>query len=140
MKKLTLLIAILVTFFLFNQMEAQTSKPMVTFIELGSDKCIPCKKMQPILKSIEKKYREQIKVVFYDVWKDEYKSKSDEYKIKLIPTQIFLDANGKEIFRHEGYYPEAQIDKFLQSKGLKVRKQGRGTGDRGHRGQGTREK
>ena len=122
MKKLTLLIAILVTFFLFNQMEAQTSKPMVTFIELGSDKCIPCKKMQPILKSIEKKYREQIKVVFYDVWKDEYKSKSDEYKIKLIPTQIFLDANGKEIFRHEGYYPEAQIDKFLQSKGLKVRK------------------
>ena len=122
MKKLTRLIAILVTFFLFNQMEAQTSKPMVTFIELGSDKCIPCKKMQPILKSIEKKYREQIKVVFYDVWKDEYKSKSDEYKIKLIPTQIFLDANGKEIFRHEGYYPEAQIDKFLQSKGLKVRK------------------
>ena len=122
MKKLTLLIAILVTFFLFNQMEAQTSKPMVTFIDLGSDKCSPCKKMQPILKSIEKKYREQIKVVFYDVWKDEYKSKSDEYKIKLIPTQIFLDANGKEIFRHEGYYPEAQIDKFLQSKGLKVRK------------------
>ncbi len=109
-------------FIILNPMEAQTNKPMVTFIELGSDKCIPCKKMQPILKSIEKKYREQIKVVFYDVWKDEYKSKSDEYKIKLIPTQIFLDANGKEIFRHEGYYPEAQIDKFLQSKGLKVRK------------------
>jgi len=122
MKKLTLLIAIIGIFIILGQIEAQTSKPMVTFIELGSDKCIPCKKMQPILKSIEKKYREQIKVVFYDVWKDEYKSKSDEYKIKLIPTQIFLDANGKEIFRHEGYYPEAQIDKFLQSKGLKIRK------------------
>jgi thioredoxin 1 len=122
MRKLTLLIAMVSIFIILNPMEAQTNKPMVTFIELGSDKCIPCKKMQPILKSIEKKYREQIKVVFYDVWKDEYKSKSDEYKIKLIPTQIFLDANGKEIFRHEGYYPEAQIDKFLQSKGLKVRK------------------
>ena len=94
--------------------------PIVTFIELGSVNCIPCKKMQPIMKSLEKKYDEQLKVIFYDVWKDEYKDKSIEYGIRLIPTQIFLDANKKEIHRHEGYYPEEDIDKFLQSKGLKI--------------------
>ena len=90
----------------------------ITFLELGSVSCIPCKKMQPVMAAIEKKYGEQIKVVFHDVWKDDTKSK--EYGIKLIPTQIFLDDNGKEVMRHEGYYPEKEIDKFLQSRGLKV--------------------
>ena len=94
--------------------------PLITFVELGSVNCVPCKRMQPIMKSIEEKYGNQIKVVFYDVLKNEFKSKSDEYKIKIIPTQVFLDENGKEIFRHEGFYPEADIDKLLQSKGLKI--------------------
>jgi thioredoxin 1 len=95
------------------------SKPKVTFVELGSVNCIPCKQMQPILKSIEEKYGEQIKVVFYDVWKDDQKKYAQQYGIKLIPTQVFLDVNGKEFFRHEGFYPEAEIDKLLQGKGLK---------------------
>lgn len=92
--------------------------PIVTFIELGSVSCVPCKKMQPIMKSLETKYGDQLKVIFYDVWKDEYKDKGKEYGIKLIPTQIFFDADNKEINRHEGYYSEEDIDKFLQSKGL----------------------
>lgn len=94
------------------------SKPKITFIELGSVNCIPCKKMQPILKSIEEKYGTQIKVVFYDVWKDEYKKYSKIYNVKLIPTQVFLDDNGKEIFRHEGFYPENEIDKLFKKHGL----------------------
>ena len=97
---------------------AKDTQPKITFLELGSVKCIPCKKMQPIMKSIKKKYGKQIKVVFYDVWKDNKPAK--EYKIKLIPTQIFLDENGKEIMRHEGFFPEEEIDKFLQGKGLKI--------------------
>ena len=105
-----------------NQIEAQNKKPKITFIELGSVNCIPCKKMQPIMKSLEKKYGEQLKVIFYDVWSNEHKDKAKKYGIKLIPTQIFQDENGKEIHRHEGYYPEADIDKFLQSKGLKPNK------------------
>ncbi len=92
--------------------------PKITFIELGSVNCVPCKKMQPIMKSIEKNYGSQVKVIFYDVWKEEYKAKSVEYGIRLIPTQIFLDDNGKEILRHEGYYPEKEIDKFLHSRGI----------------------
>ncbi len=94
--------------------------PSITFIELGSVNCIPCKKMQPVLESLEKKYGKQLKVIFYDVWKKEYKSKSEEYGIKLIPTQVFLNQNGKEVHRHEGFYPEEEIDKFLQSNGLKI--------------------
>jgi len=95
------------------------SKPKVTFVELGSVNCIPCKQMQPIMKSIEEKYGEQVKIVFYDVWKSDQKKYAQQYGIKLIPTQVFLDENGKEFFRHEGFYPEAEIDKLLQGKGLK---------------------
>jgi len=103
---------------------AQTKeiKPKVTFIELGSVNCVPCKMMQPVMESIEKRYGKQIKVVFYDVWTQEQKKYAQEYKIKLIPTQVFLDENGKEFHRHEGFYPEAEIDKLLQGKGLKPKK------------------
>jgi thioredoxin 1 len=102
--------------------QSKEVKPKVTFIELGSVNCIPCKMMQPVMESIEKKYDGQVKVVFYDVWTQEQKKYAQEYKIKLIPTQVFLDANGKEFHRHEGFYPEAEIDKLLKGKGLKPKK------------------
>lgn len=95
-------------------------KPRITFVELGSVRCIPCRQMQPVMKSVEKKYGRQLKVVFHDVWKEEEKKYASQYGIKLIPTQVFLDENGKEIMRHEGFFSEKEIDKFLQSKGLKV--------------------
>jgi thioredoxin 1 len=95
-------------------------KPLVTFVELGSVKCIPCRQMRPVMKAIEKKYGDQVKVVFYDVWKPEQRKYAEQYGIKLIPTQVFLDAVGKEFFRHEGFYPEAEIDKLLQKQGLKI--------------------
>jgi thioredoxin 1 len=101
-----------------NSQVEQTEKAKVTFIELGSVNCIPCKQMQPVMKSIEEKYKGQVKVVFHDVWKD--KKPAQDYGIKLIPTQVFLDENGKEFFRHEGFYPEEEIDKLLQAKGLKL--------------------
>lgn len=90
----------------------------IEFIELGSVNCIPCKKMQPIMKSIENKYRGLVKVTFYDVWKDDAPAK--KYGIRVIPTQIFLDANGKELMRHEGFFPEEEIDKFLQSQQVNI--------------------
>lgn len=94
------------------------SKPKITFVELGSVNCIPCKKMQPIMKSVEQRYGDQVKVVFHDVWKEDQKHYSKKYGIRLIPTQVFLGSDGKEIFRHEGFFPEKDIDKFLQSKGV----------------------
>lgn len=94
-------------------------KPLVTFIELGSVNCIPCKQMVPVMKSLEKRYGSQLKVIFYDVWTKEQKHYASMYKIRLIPTQVFLDKNGKEFHRHEGFYPEEEIDKILKSKGLR---------------------
>ena len=100
----------------------QAGSAKVTFVELGSVNCIPCKQMQPIMKSIEEKYGDQVKVIFYDVWKEDQKKYAQQYGIKLIPTQVFLDANGKEFHRHEGFYPEAEIDKLLVSKGIELSK------------------
>jgi thioredoxin 1 len=98
----------------------QPKKPLVTFVELGSVKCIPCRQMQPVMKAIEEKYKEQVKVVFYDVWKAEQYEYAEKYGIRVIPTQVFLDKDGKEFFRHEGFFPEAEIDKLLQKRGLKI--------------------
>jgi thioredoxin 1 len=88
----------------------------VTFIELGSVKCIPCQKMQAVMKSVEKKYGKQVQVIFYDVWTPAGKPYADKYKILAIPTQVFLDQNGKEYFRHEGYFPEEELVKVLNKK------------------------
>jgi thioredoxin 1 len=74
--------------------------------------------MQPVMASIEKKYAGQVKVTFHDVWKDDAPAK--KYGIDLIPTQVFLDTGGKELMRHQGFYPEEDIDKFLQSQGLNI--------------------
>lgn len=95
------------------------AKPLVTFVELGSVKCIPCKAMQPVMKAIEEKYGNQVKILFYDVWKEEQAHYATDYNIRLIPTQVFLDKGGKELMRHEGFFPEKEIDAFLESKGLK---------------------
>jgi thioredoxin 1 len=91
----------------------------VTFVELGSVKCIPCKQMQPIMKSIGEKYGDQVKVVFHDVWTPEGQPFGDKYGIQAIPTQVFLDAAGKEFFRHEGFFPEEDLIKVLIGKGVK---------------------
>ena len=104
-----------------NQVKIESqSKTKITFVELGSVKCVPCIQMQPIMKSVEEKYGEQIKVIFYDVWTDEGHKYAEIYKIQLIPTQVFLDESKKEIFRHVGFFPEAEIDKFLQEQGLTI--------------------
>jgi thioredoxin 1 len=128
-KMKNLLSIILVVFVFIQGCDAQskdnktntpnTKKEKVTFIELGSVNCVPCKMMQPVMKAIEENYGDQVKVVFYDVWTQEQKKYAQQYGIKLIPTQVFLDENGKEFHRHEGFYPETEIDKILQGKGLK---------------------
>lgn len=94
-------------------------KYKVTFIELGSIRCIPCQKMQSVMKSIEKKYSNQVKVVFYDVWTPEGKPYGKQYGIEAIPTQVFLDEKGKEFSRHVGYFPVEELIKVLQSRGVK---------------------
>lgn len=95
------------------------AKYKVTFIELGSVRCIPCQKMQSVMKSVEEKYGKQVKVVFHDVWTPEGKPFATRYGIEAIPTQVFLDENGKEFSRHTGYFPEEELVKVLKQKGVK---------------------
>ena len=91
----------------------------VTFVELGATKCIPCRMMQPIMEEIEKEYGTEVKVIFYDVWED--RTPAIEYKINLIPTQVFLDKTGKEYFRHEGFLPKKDILKILEKQGITIK-------------------
>ena len=76
-------------------------------LDLGATKCIPCKLMAPILEELKKEYAGKLKVEFIDVWENENASK--EYGVEMIPTQIFYDAAGKELFRHTGFFGKEDI-------------------------------
>ncbi|HIP49354.1 MAG TPA: thioredoxin [Lutibacter sp.] len=116
MKNKSILLLLFSALFLTSCREQE--KPKVTFIELGSVKCIPCQKMQEVIKKVENKYPKQVKTIFYDVWTDEGEPYGDTYKIDLIPTQVFLDKEGKEYFRHEGFFEFEKLDSILRLKGV----------------------
>jgi len=97
---------------------AGVSAGRITFIELGSDSCMPCRAMKPVTASIAQKYKGKVDVVFYDVWTDAGAPQAQKYNIEAIPTQVFLDAQGKEFFRHTGFFPEENIERVLASKGI----------------------
>ncbi|OGP89078.1 MAG: hypothetical protein A2031_09875 [Deltaproteobacteria bacterium RBG_19FT_COMBO_43_11] len=91
----------------------------VTFVEIGSVNCIPCKAMQPIMKAVEEEYKGQVKIVFHDVWTPKGKADAMKYNIRVIPTQVFLDKDGKEYFRHEGYFPKEGVVQVIKMQGVK---------------------
>jgi thioredoxin 1 len=100
-----------------NPSPSSSSKAKVTFIELGSVDCIPCKAMRPVMRDLEKKFGDQIRIEFHDVLQDEASAK--KYGIRVMPTQVFLDQDGGEFHRHEGFYPLAEIESLLLARGLK---------------------
>jgi thioredoxin 1 len=87
-------------------------------LDLGSGHCIPCKKMAPILDSLKIAYQGKADIVFIDVNKD--KQSSRKYGITLIPTQIFFNAEGKEVYRHIGFFPADSIVAHLESLGVSL--------------------
>ncbi|NQT03185.1 MAG: thioredoxin fold domain-containing protein [Planctomycetes bacterium] len=87
--------------------KVDASKGLPRLVDLGADKCIPCKMMAPILEELKSEYEGTFKVEFIDVWKNP--DEAPKYGIKLIPTQIFFDASGKELFRHEGFFSREDI-------------------------------
>jgi thioredoxin 1 len=76
-------------------------------IDLGAGKCIPCKLMAPILVDLRKEYAGRMNVEFIDVWENPDAGKP--YGIEVIPTQIFFDADGRELFRHVGFFGREDI-------------------------------
>jgi thioredoxin 1 len=93
---------------LASGLRAAEAKPALPrLVDLGADKCIPCKMMAPILAELAQEYAGQLDVVFIDVWKK--REEAPRYGIQVIPTQIFYGADGKELFRHEGFFPKKDI-------------------------------
>ena len=91
------------------------------FLELGADKCVPCKMMQPVLEELRLDYPGKLQVDFIDVWKDP--SQSQKYGVSAIPTQIIFDAHGNEMFRHIGFFPKDQILKKFEELGIFLNKE-----------------
>jgi thioredoxin 1 len=88
-----------------------------TVIDLGARTCIPCKKMAPILAGLSREYQGKANVLFIDVREDS--AAGDRFKVRMIPTQIFFNAQGKEVNRHIGFMDKAALVKGLKDAGLK---------------------
>lgn len=89
-------------------------------VDLGAGKCIPCKMMAPILDELKEEYAGALDVVFIDVWEDA--SAGEKYGIETIPTQIFYDPDGKELFRHVGFIAKEEILAKWEELGLPLKK------------------
>lgn len=86
---------------------AVAEAPLPRLLDLGADKCVPCKAMAPILEEMKAEYAGLLVVDFIDVWKDP--TAAQPYGLRVIPTQIFFAADGRELFRHEGFYGREDI-------------------------------
>ena len=103
-----------------NPRGAETTANLPRLVDLGAGKCIPCKMMAPILEELKREYAGALKVDFLDVWENPNVGK--EYGIRLIPTQIFYDSTGKEMFRHEGFFSKEDILSKWKELGINLEK------------------
>ena len=87
-----------------------------TFLEFGSTGCYACRQMEGVMEEIKNKYVGKVKVVFVNLQKPENRELGDYYGIATIPTQVLLDQNGKEFFRHNGFY---SVDDLVKQMNLK---------------------
>jgi thiol-disulfide isomerase/thioredoxin len=92
----------------------KSGKP--TMAEFGASGCVPCDMMQPILEKLKKKYPDQLNIVFVNV--RENQMMAARFRIRAIPVQVFYDAKGKEIFRHQGFYGEKEVLKQIKKLGV----------------------
>lgn len=98
---------LLLCLFLGVVARAEAASSLPRLVDLGAKKCIPCKQMIPVLEALTTEYAGRLEVVFIDVWENRDAGKA--YGIRIIPTQIFHDAAGTELFRHEGYWSKETI-------------------------------
>jgi len=99
--------------------QAAQTQALPRLVDLGAGKCIPCKAMKPILEELRANYAETFKTEFIDVWENPDAGK--QYGINLIPTQIFFSADGKELFRHEGFFSKEDILAKWRALGVAVK-------------------
>lgn len=95
------------------QQAIKSGKPLL--VDFGSNSCMPCRQLRPILKEIEKEHAEKARILIIDVYK--YKDLAREYRVQLIPTLIFFDKTGKEMYRHVGAWDKDSIVEKLKEAG-----------------------
>ena len=86
---------------------AAGNPPLPRLVDLGADKCIPCRMMAPILEELKATCAGKLQVDFIDVWK--HQEQAEPYGVRMIPTQIFYSPEGKELFRHQGFISREDI-------------------------------
>jgi thioredoxin 1 len=91
-----------------------TGKPVL--VDFGANSCVPCRQMRPVLKEVSSEYGEKAVVLVIDVYK--YQNLAREHKIQLIPTLVFFDSKGKEVFRHMGILDKEKIVAKLKEIGM----------------------
>jgi thioredoxin 1 len=96
---------------------AKPGEKLPRLVDLGRGTCIPCKQMAPILKELTDEYKGRAAVEVIDL--RERPEAAQEYRIKLIPTQVFFDSNGKESWRHEGFLAKDAIVAKFREMGVK---------------------
>lgn len=86
-----------------------------SLIDFGASSCVPCRMMKPILDELTIEYKGKANIVLIEVY--EFRELASRYGIRAIPTQIFFDRDGKEVWRHQGYLPKEEIVKKLTELG-----------------------
>ncbi len=99
--------------------KASTGLPRL--VDLGATTCVPCKMMSSVLDELSAEYKGKLSVEFIDI--NENSAAAQRYNIRAIPTQVFIDAAGKEFFRHEGYYPKEDILTKYKEHGIDLGKE-----------------
>src|SRR5512141_494804 len=94
-----------------SKVEAAKTKGMPVFVDVGRTSCKPCQMMVPVLDTLTKEYKGKMEVVF--VHMDEEQAYARQLGVTMIPTQILLDKNGKEVSRHVGYIPVEDCEKMI---------------------------
>ncbi len=90
--------------------------PIPKLLDFGRGKCIPCKAMAPILKELSEEYKDRVIIKVIEI--DQERNLTEANRIRLIPTQIFFDAQNKEILRHEGFMSKDDIKKVFLKMGV----------------------
>lgn len=88
-----------------------------SLIDFGARRCIPCKKMAPLLEELSRELNGKANVLFNDIWQND--SLARQYRVQMIPTQIFFDSTGREVKRHLGFMDKASMLKELKNMGAK---------------------
>ncbi|HSB34903.1 MAG TPA: thioredoxin family protein [Nitrospirota bacterium] len=88
----------------------------IVMLELGSVGCIPCEQMKPVMAKLSDSYKGKMEVIFIDVRKDHDTAR--RFGVFMIPVQVFLDRDGKEFYRHMGFYSYEEIAAMLKKTGI----------------------